>query len=57
MKTLDKSVRKVYTMDKYKLSDEQVQKIRDILAKGDRIELIPCKDGIKVIQETRSEIK
>ena len=44
-------------MDKYKLSDEQVQKIRDILAKGDRIELIPCKDGIKVIQEVRSEIK
>lgn len=44
-------------MDKYRLSDEQVQKISEILTKGDRIELIPCKDGIKVIQETRSEIK
>ena len=44
-------------MDKYRLSAEQVEKISEILAKGDRIELIPCKDGIKVIQETRSEIK
>lgn len=42
----------------YVLSSEQVDKIQKILTKGDRIELIPCKDGdIKIIQETRAEVK
>jgi len=44
-------------MDKYRLSPEQVEKISKILSKGDRIELIPGKDGIKMIKEVRSEIK
>lgn len=44
-------------MGKYRLTPEQVDRIEEILEKGDRIELIPCKDGIKVIQEVRSEIK
>lgn len=44
-------------MDKYKLSPEQVEKIREILLKGDRIELIPVKDKVKIIQEIRKEIK
>ena len=42
---------------KYFLSPEQVKKIIQVLEKGDRIELIPCKDGVKIIQETRKEIK
>lgn len=41
----------------YKLTPEQVEKIQKVLQKGDRIELIPVKDGIKIIQESRSEIK
>jgi hypothetical protein len=44
-------------MDKYRLSPEQVEKIREILAKGDRIELIPVKDKVKIIHEVRKEIK
>lgn len=44
-------------MSKYTLPPEQVAKILQVLEKGDRVELIPCKDGIKIIQETRKEIK
>lgn len=43
--------------DKYLLTQKQVEQIRQILEKGDRVELIPGKDGIKIIQETRKEIK
>lgn len=42
--------------EKYVLSPEQVEKIKQVLTKGDRIELIPAKDGIKIIQETRKEV-
>lgn len=41
----------------YKLSPEQVEKIKEVLEKGDRIELIPVKDGIKIVRESRSEIR
>ena len=44
-------------MSKYTLPPEQVAKILQVLEKGDRVELIPGKDGIKIIQETRKEIK
>lgn len=43
-------------MSKYTLSPEQVEKIKQVLERGDRIELIPGKDGIKIIQESRKEI-
>ena len=39
------------------LSPAQIEQINKILAKGNRIELIPCKDRIKVIEEIRKEIK
>jgi hypothetical protein len=44
-------------MSKYTLSPEQVEKIKQVLERGDRIELIPGKDGVKIIQESRKEIK
>jgi hypothetical protein len=44
-------------MSKYALSPEQVEKIKQVLERGDRIELIPGKDGVKIIQESRKEIK
>lgn len=44
-------------MSKYTLSPEQVERIRQILEKGDRVELIPGKEHIKIIQESRKEIK
>lgn len=31
--------------------------IKAILAKGDRIELIPVKDGVKIIHIKREEVK
>ena len=43
--------------DKYLLSQEQVERIRQILEKGDRVELIPGKERIKIIQETIKEHK
>lgn len=43
--------------NKYLLSQEQVERIRQILEKGDRVELIPGKERIKIIQEVRREIK
>lgn len=44
-------------MSKYTLSPEQVERIRQILEKGDRVELIPGKERIKIIQESRKELK
>jgi hypothetical protein len=44
-------------MSKYTLSPEQVEKIKQVLERGDRIELIPGKEGVKIIQESRKEIK
>lgn len=44
-------------MDKYRLTPEQVERIKKILEQGDRIELIPSKDRIKIVQEIRKEVK
>ena len=41
----------------YKLTPQQIAEIEKVLEKGDRVELIPGKDRIKVIQESRKEIK
>lgn len=57
LKTIDISERKVYTMGKYRLTPEQVKRIEEILEKGDRIELIPAKEKVKIVQEVRREIK
>ena len=43
--------------NKYKISPETLDAILKILEKGDRVELIPGKDRVKVIQESRKEIK
>ena len=38
--------------------DETIKaKIKAILAKGDRVELIPVKDGVKIIHIKREELK
>lgn len=39
------------------MTDAQVKAIEAVLAKGDRVELIPVKDGVKVIQVQRKELK
>ena len=35
------------------MTDAQVKAIEAVLAKGDRVELIPVKDGVKVIHIKR----
>lgn len=39
------------------MTEAQLKAIEAALAKGDRVELIPVKDGVKVIQVKRKEIK
>ena len=39
------------------MTDDQVKAIEAVLAKGDRVELIPVKDGVKVVQVQRKEVK
>ena len=39
------------------MTDAQVKAIEAVLAKGDRVELIPVKDGVKVVQVQRKEVK
>lgn len=38
------------------LNRSEVQAIEGILAKGDRVELIPTKDGVRVIRIRREEV-
>ena len=44
-------------MSKYIISPEQLEKICAVLEQGHRIELIPVKDHVKIIQEVRKEVK
>ena len=39
------------------MNPEIIKKIEMILAKGDRVELIPTKDGIKVVHIQRHTVK
>lgn len=39
------------------ISERQKMIITSILSKGDRIELIPVKDGVKIIHIKRKEVK
>lgn len=39
------------------MDEKQIKAIETVLAKGDRIELIPVKDGVKIIHIKREEVK
>lgn len=39
------------------MDEKTIKAIETVLAKGDRAELIPVKDGVKVIHIKREEIK
>lgn len=39
------------------MDDAIIKKIEAVLSKGNRVELIPVKDGIRVIKVKREEIK
>lgn len=39
------------------LDEKTIKSAESILAKGDRVELIPVKDGVKVVRVRREEVK
>ena len=39
------------------MKPEVIEAIQKILSKGDRVELIPVKDGVKIIHIKREEVK
>ena len=39
------------------MDEQTIRAIEAILSKGDRVELIPVKDGVKIIQVQRKEVK
>ena len=41
---------------KYELNEQQIRLILEALERGDRIELIPIKDKIKVVRIKRQDI-
>lgn len=44
-------------MSKQLLTEKEIKSAEAVLSKGDRVELIPVKDGVKVIQIKREEVK
>lgn len=40
-----------------KLSDKEITAIEHTLAKGERVEIIPVKDGVKVVRVKRETIQ
>ena len=41
----------------YKLTPGQIAAIEATLARGDRVEVVPVKDGIKLLRARRDEVK
>lgn len=41
----------------YKLSEAEKAVIEQILTHGERVELIPCKENVKIIKVIRNEVK
>ena len=39
------------------MNEKTIKIIESIIAKGDRVELIPVKDGVKIIHIKRKEMK
>lgn len=39
------------------LKPDEIKAAESILSKGDRVELIPVKDGVKVMRVRREEVK
>lgn len=39
------------------LTQDKIKAAESVLAKGDRVELIPVKDGVKVVRVQREEVR
>lgn len=46
-------------MDKitYKLTEEQIKAIESVVAKGDRAEVVPVRDGLMILRTRREKVK
>lgn len=44
-------------MQKHVLTESHIKTAEQVLEKGDRVELIPVKDGVKVVRVRRDEVK
>lgn len=44
-------------MERCEMDEKTIKAIESVLAKGDRAELIPVKDGVRVIRIQRKEVK
>lgn len=44
-------------MPKTQLDAQTIKAIESVLSKGDRAEVIPVKDGVKVVKVKREEVK
>ena len=44
-------------MGGFQMTDKAIDAIESILAKGDRVELIPTKDGVKIVRIRREPVK
>lgn len=44
-------------MTKHQLDPQSIKAIESVLSKGDRAEVIPVKDGVKVMVVRREEVK
>ncbi|MDE7398960.1 MAG: hypothetical protein K2N06_05465 [Oscillospiraceae bacterium] len=51
------SIYPIKPMQKQLLTEKEIKSAEDILANGDRVELIPVKDGVRVIRVKREEVK
>lgn len=43
--------------EKIKIDDVTIQTIETVLSKGDRVEIIPVKDGVKILKVKRETVK
>lgn len=40
----------------YRLTEQEIRIIEDVLSNGNRVELIPMKDRVKIIREKRDDV-
>ena len=43
--------------NKYRLTQEQIEAIERVVNRGDRVEIVPVRDGLKIMKVRRETIK
>ena len=55
--SLNKQLTEQQKNDKIELTEKQLKAIHRVLEKGERVELIPNKDGVRLLEVKRRNIK